>query len=484
MKRLRGAEHSQRTLRKSTAVHEIDIIDATGAIPAAFESRYILKRQPCLIQGLVAGFDLESFRLDNLADFLQCDDFLQVERKSSGGYGTGENRIRLKLADLVDRLNKGDHSLYLTTQYEEDDCLSDADSDGEFPQTETAHVPTDTDSERGSVDFDNFHDDFDYDSDNSDDGEYSASEGQPSLDTARTRVQELLQKPLTNLYRRWPMELLRPSLLAGLVPQQINLWMGRADPDSRLLFDESQPLLGLGRSLPSPGASSSGLHHDHADNLYILISGKKRFTLFPPTDAPNLYTVGDIEKIYPSGVIDYVRNENAPFWKHVREDGALVGQVALWRLERESLDEEEKKRLEAVAERESGVHEEKARHGKTKSDPPSFSKIPPALLHLDDVQDAVQRAKMERLIDSEFPRLKQCKPLQVTIEPGQMLYLPAGWFHEVSSFGRDDEPVHIAVNYWFAPPASRSPPLYTDSYWTEDFDETSKCLHILHSHSR
>ncbi|KAG7842228.1 hypothetical protein KL942_000966 [Ogataea angusta] len=484
MKRLRGAEHPQRTLRKSNATHEVDTIDATEATPAAFESRYILKRQPCLIQGLVAGFDLESFRLDNLANFLQCDDFLQVERKSNGGYGTGENRIRLKLADLVERLKNGDHSLYLTTQYDEDDCVSDDESDGEFPQTGIAPVPTDTDSELGSVDLDNFHDDFDDDGDNSDDGEYSANADETSLDTARARVQEFLQKPLTNLHRTWPMDLLRPGLLAGLVPQQINLWMGRADPDSRLLFDESKPLLGLGRSLPSPGASSSGLHHDHADNLYILVSGRKRFTLFPPTDAPSLYTVGDIEKIYPSGVIDYTRNENAPFWKHVREDGALVEQVALWRLERESLDEEERKRLEAVAEGESGVHEEKARHGKTKRDPPSFSRIPPALLHLDDVQDAEQRAKMQRLIDTEFPRLKQCKPLQVTIEPGQMLYLPAGWFHEVSSFGSGDEQIHIAVNYWFAPPANRSPPLYADSYWTEDFDETSKCLRVLHSLDR
>ncbi|KAG7825623.1 hypothetical protein KL909_000855 [Ogataea angusta] len=484
MKRLRGAEHPQRTLRKSNATHEVDTIDATEATPVAFESRYILNCQPCLIQGLVAGFDLESFRLDNLANFLQCDDFLQVERKSNGGYGTGENRIRLKLADLVERLKNGDHSLYLTTQYDEDDCVSDDESDGEFPQTGIAPVPTDTDSELGSVDLDNFHDDFDDDGDNSDDGEFSANADETSLDTARARVQEFLQKPLTNLHRTWPMDLLRPGLLAGLVPQQINLWMGRADPDSRLLFDESKPLLGLGRSLPSPGASSSGLHHDHADNLYILVSGRKRFTLFPPTDAPSLYTVGDIEKIYPSGVIDYTRNENAPFWKHVREDGALVEQVALWRLERESLDEEERKRLEAVAEGESGVHEEKARHGKTKRDPPSFSRIPPALLHLDDVQDAEQRAKMQRLIDTEFPRLKQCKPLQVTIEPGQMLYLPAGWFHEVSSFGSGDEQIHIAVNYWFAPPANRSPPLYADSYWTEDFDETSKCLRVLHSLDR
>jgi hypothetical protein len=50
----------------------------------------------------------------------------------------------------------------------------------------------------------------------------------------------------------------------------------------------------------------------------------------------------------------------------------------------------------------------------------------------------------------DFPGVKTA--LEVTVTAGQMLYLPAGWFHEVtSSSSRPGEP-HMAVNYWFHPP--------------------------------
>lgn len=49
------------------------------------------------------------------------------------------------------------------------------------------------------------------------------------------------------------------------------------------------------------------------------------------------------------------------------------------------------------------------------------------------------------------------------LNAGQMLFLPAGWFHEVRSCGRTSVPssdctkggsiydVHLALNYWFHP---------------------------------
>lgn len=48
-----------------------------------------------------------------------------------------------------------------------------------------------------------------------------------------------------------------------------------------------------------------------------------------------------------------------------------------------------------------------------------------------------------------------------------MLYLPAGWFHEVSSFGSD----HMAFNYWLHPPDNLDPgpkgfeQPYRSDYW-------------------
>lgn len=98
----------------------------------------------------------------------------------------------------------------------------------------------------------------------------------------------------------------------------------------------------------------------------------------------------------------------------------------------------------------------------------------------------------------------------VDMEEGQMLYLPAGWFHEVVSLssempaasdeaeshshkGADADALaikgldesHIALNFWFAPPSSGkggsgsvddkdTSPLYRDDYWERVFQRTLK----------
>lgn len=40
------------------------------------------------------------------------------------------------------------------------------------------------------------------------------------------------------------------------------------------------------------------------------------------------------------------------------------------------------------------------------------------------------------------------KPLRVTLEPGDMLYLPALWYHKVSQ-SCDEEGICCAINYWY-----------------------------------
>lgn len=59
--------------------------------------------------------------------------------------------------------------------------------------------------------------------------------------------------PLDKLRGDFP---LRPRLVGGLVPQNVNLWMGNSRGGK---------------------GSSSGLHHDFHDNLYVLLRGKKTF---------------------------------------------------------------------------------------------------------------------------------------------------------------------------------------------------------------
>ncbi|KAF4739841.1 hypothetical protein FOZ63_016646, partial [Perkinsus olseni] len=64
--------------------------------------------------------------------------------------------------------------------------------------------------------------------------------------------------------------------------------------------------------------------------------------------------------------------------------------------------------------------------------------------------------------------------VQVELLPGDMLYLPASYFHEVISYSTtttptDDDVGHLAVNYWYHPPvygSSYDKP-YEDDYWSE-----------------
>ena len=44
--------------------------------------------------------------------------------------------------------------------------------------------------------------------------------------------------------------------------------------------------------------------------------------------------------------------------------------------------------------------------------------------------------------------------LVAEVEAGQMLYIPAGWFHEVTSYAASGSasPTHLALNFWYHPP--------------------------------
>lgn len=87
---------------------------------------------------------------------------------------------------------------------------------------------------------------------------------------------ELLTVPLRGLVDKGLP--LKPAVMGNLVPQAINVWMGCAAE-----------------------GSSSGLHHDFHDNLYVLLCGRKRFRLYPPSAAGAMYPHGKVSKIHGNG---------------------------------------------------------------------------------------------------------------------------------------------------------------------------------------
>ena len=229
--------------------------------------------------------------------------------------------------------------------------------------------------------------------------------------------------------------------------------------------------------------------------------------LFPPTQASNLYPHGKIDNVHPNGLISYKHNI-------VRSDGLGVREAVRFRIR--ALEEKiavtkgkkEKNKLEVslgeamdaemdllveeggeddfagmelddedgeegfpqdddsdddqediesvVSSRSKGKGK-----GKTKAadedpeeagEPSSFSMIPTSLLHR---HLSLPTTAVPAHTDfSKFDLSKASTPFVVEINPGEMLYLPASWWHEVTSSSPDNSKsnVHMAFNYWFYPP--------------------------------
>lgn len=491
----------------SVTVDEIDVPSSKKEIDLFYQN-YVLRRRPCKFKG-VSSKEVLSEPLSplNLVKTLPEQTILQVERKVQGGFGSGEKRLKMTLGELVERLRSGDEQLYLTTQYAEDDpdrddasevgenteeyAEDDDDNEDDTKETDGGFGSAGDISDAGSFDFSDAHDDFedlsgaesmDGESHDSKDVIAQLSTGPLTQFEADARVKELYQPPMDNLIEQLPET---PSFLNALIPQQINLWVGSSGnigSSDKFLegFDPSAPKLGLGRAIPG-GGSSSGLHHDHADNIYVPISGRKRFTLFSPRDAAKMYTVGTIRKVYDSGVIDYARCETAPFWRTLRDDGAIEAEVAKNELEfNSSLTADQRQNLERVIEADSVC----SSSIDSKLDPPSFSSIIPTVVHLDKVKDEGLRAEIKKVALEKWPMFFEANRLTVDLRPGEMLYLPTGWFHEVTSFGNEqsasaDDRIHVAVNYWFIPPnGSSQDQLYAhkDQYWQKDYERTKAAL--------
>jgi len=50
-----------------------------------------------------------------------------------------------------------------------------------------------------------------------------------------------------------------------------------------------------------------------------------------------------------------------------------------------------------------------------------------------------------------FPRIMKTAPLNCTISPGEMLFMPAFWWHEVQSYPDPKAARNLAVNFWYEP---------------------------------
>lgn len=132
-------------------------------------------------------------------------------------------------------------------------------------------------------------------------------------------------------------------------------------------------------------ASVTAMHKDNYENIYVQILGQKHFVLLPPVDAPC-----------------------------VNEKEVLAGTY-------------------------TPKHEGKAEDGKEE-----------LVIQIDDPTTYVPFATWDPDSPHENPTpySKYAHPMRVTLEEGDMLYLPALWYHKVSQ-SCNDEGLCCAVNYWY-----------------------------------
>ncbi len=245
--------------------------------------------------------------------------------------------------------------------------------------------------------------------------------------------------------------------------------------------------------------------------MYILLRGTKRFRLFSPADAQYAYTNGIISRVHKNGRINYqgfeTNADGSEIGALMRQQASARTRFAGQKLENaeaalalgkpgaaervqaaeEELDAALSDALDAGGDFEesysdlddedgddsdSDTGEEESKYERTAkrlklSDGDDSNENPLNFSEIDLTEHAVDI--------EQFPLFEKVRELQCEIRAGEMLYLPAGWFHCVSSFNDNcvengDFGGHLAVNYWMHPPDTEDyfKP-YSSEYWAIDW---------------
>lgn len=312
---------------------------------------------------------------------------------------------------------------------------------------------------------------------------------------------------------------LRPPLLSRLVPALLNVWMGHSE-----------------------AGASSGLHHDFHDNLYVLLRGRKRFRLWPPKAWPALRPAGRVRTLHRSGLFEYEggggprRPDGAPLGALGEEKHPFLMDLspACCRLCAQRLEQRARnlRRRNAEAEFNAAQDEARGAGGCDEADREVDSGPGDRLKAAEQELDAAMEAELDFMCHedgseeddgvegfddyeedeedegeedggggkdegggddgggtplhfSTLPSVGDAvkgagAPLEVDLRAGEMLFLPCGWFHEVTSLSAGPEG-HLAFNYWFWPPdGSSAERPYISPFWEADFRSRRESGRLFH----
>ena len=241
---------------------------------------------------------------------------------------------------------------------------------------------------------------------------------------------------------------LRLKLLGNLVPQNLNMWIGA-------------------------GAGCTGMHHDFHDNIYLLLRGKKRFLLASPADAALMGTEGKITRVHPNGRINYEGFAT-------RADGSTEADCAAHSVKVKIAEAEAKLSAAEASGNAGAIRRAEAALERAMDDAIDAHGFDDFEYSGEEEEEGSSRAAKRPKVAEKHPdnfctkeRSDRARLMICEMTAGHALYIPAGWFHEVTSLPCDgaQEAGHCALNYWTHPPdgVSFEAP-YRGSIWPHDHE--------------
>ena len=189
--------------------------------------------------------------------------------------------------------------------------------------------------------------------------------------------------------------------------------------------------------------SISSMHKDHYENLFYVCSGEKMFTLCPPANTPFLY-----ETEFPSATfVPTRRPDSSPSHAIQSDDHSSEGSSSSsssspssspssssWAVQR---DEQEPVQVRWI---EPDVHNLLSSRI-DRAEEKNWNNIPDETASDDGTKNNLPQ--QEQLLN-EFPLLRYTHPKCIRVKAGELLYLPALWYHRVTQSCET-----VGVNYWY-----------------------------------
>eukprot|EP01032_Pedospumella_encystans_P023966 gene23966-27119_t len=233
-----------------------------------------------------------------------------------------------------------------------------------------------------------------------------------------------IQEPPTSgeVYRT-PLHLLKqdippPSMLNPVWSNitEVNLWMGIArDRDAQ-----------------------SNMHLDATDNLYVMLEGQKHFSVISPADALKVRTLSPTYAVSPDGMsFQFNMLKFREYARAKAREAAMASQTSI-----DLTGESAPLRANGTRLESSSVTTSTSSAKCAALDNVAFQ----TKLLNNEVEYDVSNFHFSALPASAYPEVNcGSGPNNFDLLEGDMLYLPTGWLHQVTSKqGR-----HMAVNYWW-----------------------------------